>query len=429
MTRLRVGQIYRYARPYSTTPPEFDGLPNFFHFTETAGLTKPLLDRGISPIASVIGNEGKRIPAILLSSSPHRIGSEGTPWQDIFDPNNGTVRYFGDNKSSSRAELAPGNKLLLEQFKLHTSPDPSERLQASPVLFFEREAVAGRTKGNVRFQGLGLLQRVELVTQYQKDIGYFTNYVFEFSVLSSVHENEEFEWQWISKRRDSRISLEESLKLAPKSFQDWQKHGQLALEKNRRRVSTFSITKPSEQLPVAGSREAIALETIYRYFDGKKHKFELFASTIIHGLVSSSGATYVQGWVTRGSGDGGVDFVGRLDIGHGFATVKVVVLGQAKCEKPSSGTSGRDLARTVARLKRGWIGAYVTTSFFSEKSQIEIIEDQYPLLTVNGKQLAQEALRLQTLNGFATLNEYLMSIEDEYFASITNKRPEDVLLL
>lgn len=39
-----------------------------------------------------------RTPAILTSSSPHKIGSKQTPWQDFFDTDNGHIRYFGDAK-------------------------------------------------------------------------------------------------------------------------------------------------------------------------------------------------------------------------------------------------------------------------------------------------------------------------------------------
>ena len=427
MAHLRMGGVFRYARPYSVTP-QFDGdLPNFFAFTETTGLTKPLLDRGISPIAAIDAVDGRRTPAILISSSPHKIGSEGTPWQDVFDVDNGSIRYFGDNKSSVAASLAPGNKLLRDQFQFHTSPDPSERAKAIPVLFFERGEVDGRKYGNVRFQGLGIIQRVELVTQFQKDIGYFTNYVFEFAILSLSTENEDFDWDWISARRDPALSVGEAEKLAPKAWKDWQKQGQLVLERHRRRVSMFDLKTKGEQLPEPGSRADRALTTIYKYYDGKKHRFELLASRVVQGLISNSGGHYQEGWITRGSGDGGVDFVGRVDLGTGFSKVKILVLGQAKCEKPTSGTSGRDLARTVARLKRGWVGAYVTTSFFTEMSQIEIFEDQYPLLTVNGLALAEEALRLQIESGFATLEEFLVSLEAEYSSMVMNRRPEEIL--
>jgi hypothetical protein len=85
------------------------------------------------------------------------------------------------------------------------------------------------------------------------------------------------------------------------------------------------------------------------------------------------------------------------------------------------------LARTVARLKRGWIGAYVTTSFFSPNSQKEIIEDDYPLIKINGKVLAEHAMRLRDASGKKTLKEYLESIDEEYPDKIQQRRPEDIL--
>ena len=40
---------------------------------------------------------------------------------------------------------------------------------------------------------------------------------------------------------------------------------------------------------------------------------------------------YETGWVTPGSGDEGVDFVGRLDIGNDtFANSSIIILGQSK---------------------------------------------------------------------------------------------------
>lgn len=428
MHKLRMGNTYRYARPYSVEPAVDGKMANYFAVTNTPGRTKPLLDKGISPIAAIESPDGKRIPAILLSSSPHKIGTGSTPWEDVYDVDNGTIRYFGDNKSGDSASLAPGNKLLLEQFRFHTSPDASERSKAVPILFFLRETIDGRKKGNVRFQGLGLLQKVELVTQYQKEIGYFTNYAFEFAVLSLVKENEELDWAWISDRRNEQHSTEAANRNAPGSFKEWQKFGQLVLEKNRRRVSTFNLIKMNDQLPDPGSRERKALEAIYKHYDGKKHKFELLASRVIQGLVTNNGGNYREGWVTRGSSDGGVDFVGRIDIGKGFSRVRLVVLGQAKCESLAKGTSGKDIARTIARLRRGWVGAYVTTSFFTDRSQIEMFEDDYPLITVNGKALAEEVLRQQNQDGFATIEEYLVSLEANFANSISNRRPEEILL-
>jgi hypothetical protein len=50
-----------------------------------------------------------------------------------------------------------------------------------------------------------------------------------------------------------------------------------------------------------------------------------------------------------------------MDIGLGFGAAKVIVLGQAKCESLNTPTSGTHIARTFAKLKRGWLRVYVTT--------------------------------------------------------------------
>ena len=93
------------------------------------------------------------------------------------------------------------------------------------------------------------------------------------------------------------------------------------------------------------------------------------AALVAERILNGTGGSYRTGWVTAAGSDGGVDFVGVLEVGSGFASRKLVVIGQAKCETIGSPTAGLHIARTVARLKRGWIGIYVTTSFFSSRAQ------------------------------------------------------------
>ncbi len=145
-------------------------------------------------------------------------------------------------------------------------------------------------------------------------------------------------------------------------------------------------------------------------------------------FVERNGGEYMEGWVTPASSDGGADFIGRLDVGQGFSSTKLVVLGQAKCERPTTPTSGNHIARTVARLKRGWIGAYVTTSHFSESVQREVIEDRYPILLIHGKTLAEEVLRLTQDGGHDDVGSYLRAIDDTYESLIAQRRPEQILL-
>jgi hypothetical protein len=94
---------------------------------------------------------------------------------------------------------------------------------------------------------------------------------------------------------------------------------------------------------------------------------------------------------------------------------------------PKTCISGRDVARTVARLKRGWFGAFVTTSYYSEPVQREIIEDQYPLMLVNGRILAHTVLLLSSEGRFPSVQKYLENIERIYPEMIVRRRPEEIL--
>ena len=185
---LRVGSVYRYSSSFDKELPEIDDLPNFIYVTHTEGKNKVLMESGISPI----GSKGI-CPAILVSSSTHKHGSKESPWQDRFDTDRGYARYFGDNKTENDPTKAPGNKSLLEQFSLHNSGLRSERLKAAPVLLFRSVSIGSRVKGNRLFEGLALIKSAERITQFQPDIGYFTNYVFEFVVLNLSKENDLFD--------------------------------------------------------------------------------------------------------------------------------------------------------------------------------------------------------------------------------------------
>jgi len=60
---LRMGQIYRYARPERPHEHRVDGLPNFYWHTQTDGTKKAKLERGISRLPVVATPAGDRVPA------------------------------------------------------------------------------------------------------------------------------------------------------------------------------------------------------------------------------------------------------------------------------------------------------------------------------------------------------------------------------
>lgn len=182
------------------------------------------------------------------------------------------------------------------------------------------------------------------------------------------------------------------------------------------------MQKKSEQLSFTKEENEILL-TVYTYFSDKKHSFEGLASFIATLVL---GKDYTRGWATRKSGDGGIDFIGRLEIGNHFSYTAVVVLGQAKCIKPDSSISGENLARVVARLQRGWIGIYVTTGYFSEKARQELFNDKYPVILINGKRLARELKIIMNLENIS-LKEILERETGWYETNQLPIPPEKIL--
>ena len=420
---LKIGRIYRMPRPKQENSPQVDGLDNFYYESRTPGIGFEF-QRGIHNVRSITGPNGEsRCPLIIVSSTPRKAGSEETPWYDRYDSEHGYVRYYGDNKpSKGRPENAPGNRILLDLLKYYESPNESDRMRnAVPVIFFEKCSYDGRPKGNAIFHGFGILESAELVTQYRNKQNYFANYLFNFCIFSLAEENEEFDWQWIADRCDETKNTEDTLKYAPASWKRWIKEGKDSLHLVRRRVSSYGLVKEKEQMTL----NPRMLKRIYHYYDDRKHEFEYLAMEVTIKVIEKSGATCVPGWITKKSGDGGVDYVLRIDIGEDkLSSVNVVVLGQAKCTDPTRATNGRDIARTVARIKRGWIGAYVTTSYFSEPVQQEVKEDSYPIILINGAKVV-EVVERELFERNQQLDEYLNSLSEKY--KYLNRIPEDVL--
>ena len=432
---MKINQIYRYSSESEKQDPallEVDGFPNFYYHTYFQGATKIQFQKGIHPIGKVkLDNGAFRTPAIILSSSPHRYGSEITPWEDIYDPDFGHVRYFGDNRSNDNSpERKAGNSLLLKAFNAHSSPIKQDRIDnAVPILFFERTPCNGAQKGYLRFHGYGIIESVELITQYDVNTkeGFFSNYVFDLCVFSLKEDNEDFSWDWINARRDKNLSNKQTLKYAPKAWKKYIEDGISALGTIRRHVYTSRVYDTKDQKPIPGSKDEQLLQRIYSHYESRRDRFELFAMTIAQEVFEMSGAKFQQGWVTKKTGDGGIDFIARSDISTGMTSLKMIVLGQAKCETPNVPTNGTHIARTVARLKRGWIGVYVTTSYFSSQVQKEILDDQYPIMLINGLEIAKATNNILYRDGI-TIDELFNKIDSLYNSMCKNRRPEEILL-
>lgn len=429
---IRVGDILRDGRPKSATPAVQAGYRNVYAVTAIPGRGFVPLESGINPMAAVAAVDGPRIPAILIASSPHKIGKLETPWQDHFEPDNGYIRYYGDNRHAGQEPaLKRGNASLLRALDAYTHHAKATRSTAVPLIFFRRVPRDGKRKGFLQFEGFGIVTAAERVAQYSKTAGgSFSNYAFDLLVMSMIAENEVFDWDWIRRRAEADKSTAECLDAAPEAWQRWVHGGSGAIDRVRRRVSKLMLESKADQMPVPGSDVAKILTEIYTFYSNKNARFESLAATVAARVI---GPSYLNGGLTRATGDGGIDFIGRLDVGSGFhgghlGPAKILVLGQAKCEKLTSPTSGRHIARTVARLRRGWIGAYVTTSFFSEATQREVIEDRYPIVLINGRRLAEEVQRMQVEAGGGTqVKSFLETFNAENLLSVEIRDPEELL--
>ncbi len=163
--------------------------------------------------------------------------------------------------------MSPGNKVLLDERAKHQARDAGTRLRAAPLLFFLAVPYAGRVKGNVKFQGLGVIDKVEVVSQWDRHAAKtFANYRFDAVILSLASENENFDWSWINARRDPSVSLEDSLALAPVAWRRWVKDGTVALPRLRRSVACQSTVDPLQQRPISESAEARILADVYSYY-------------------------------------------------------------------------------------------------------------------------------------------------------------------
>ncbi|MEU2302052.1 restriction endonuclease [Streptomyces antibioticus] len=429
--RLQVGQVYRYATGKDPKPAVLEGYPNFHHVTHSPGLNRALLEAGINGMAKVDGPEGARRPVILIRSSPWKAGSAQTPWHDVFNMDNGHVRYFGDHKAGMTVPpgTTKGNAALLEAFAGHQGHTPEERATATPLLLFRAVSRNGKPKGHVEFCGLGIIERAERLVQWGgSEHTTFINYVYDIALIDLTKEDDELSWEWIHTRRDEAVSNAQALEQAPWGWREWVKHGNSAVPRLRRRVARAKVTKVPEQRPKVGSTEANDLELIYKYFDGRKHDFEAVASAVAAHVLRGAGNSYLEGWLTRRSGDGGADFVGRLDLGSGLAGTSLVVLGQAKCVKPDNLVTAEQIARVVARLRRGWIGVYVTTGAYSVPAQTEMVEDQYPIVLINGLDLVHELRSMARDDHGGDLTACIEHILSGRNTAITNRRPEEILL-
>ena len=339
-------------------------------------------------------------PLVNFHSNPFKEDENQTPWRDLIFQEEGRVIYNGDNYQASKtASSTFGNKLVLSVLDLYVSKEIDDRLKAPPIIITRTIKHKGKT-GFREFIGFGLITASpKLVQQFEKTTNrVFSNYQFEVTLLK-LYDGEKFNWKWIDDRRDKSISIINSLKHAPKSWKEWVKNGISNLSKNRLRIKSYRILSEKEQSNMPNRNREIIDQLLNVHYpnpvkDGVR--FEALASFVTELYFSSE--KYYRGWITVGSSDRGVDYVGRLDIGDDdFSKTSIIVLGQSKRYKNS--ISGEKLTRVASRMTRGYIGVVATLSTFTSPAQAEIKDDKLPIILINGKKVSELLLTYMNLSG------------------------------
>jgi hypothetical protein len=426
--RLLFGQKYWKPRE-NVTLPEWNGFANFWLATDSPTGTHIRQSAGINPISRPNGR--RRRPAVAVFLTPagerHRL-----PWLDEVDIEGGFVRYFGDNKPELErpAEQTPGNRIILDEMDRYSSGDPRDRRAAAPLLFFRNLGSKGG-EPLTEFVGFGVVLEAHRLTQLHKGRS-FSNYAFDCVLLRGDEDSsgtEYFSIDWLDDRRDADIVDSRADDRSPLSWRRWTLGGATSLEAHgvRRSLVPQNVLPYEEQVPLRDTSLGGALAEVYEHYEGNyKHGFQALASLAVQLVLDTPGMTHYPGWVTPPGPDGGVDFVQRVDLGQGFASTGLVVLGQAKCRKPwpkGSGVTAEDLARVVARLRRGWIGAYVTTSYYTDSAQKELIIDDYPIVLLHGWRLAQATEQLRDTLGLGSVRDLLGWADEAYLRLLGAARP------
>ncbi|WFG36260.1 hypothetical protein GKN94_11350 [Candidatus Lucifugimonas marina] len=397
------------------------GCRNFREVTSGTHSTAIDINKGIFFFREVGTGGNKRRPAGVFYSN-NLAGLSGTnPWPDLIESDRGRAVYHGDNKSVGKPALeAPGNKLLWQLLPLYS--DPTHRQNAPPILMFEQVTHGGHRKGFRRFAGYGVPTGVRLQSQAASG-GSFSNLSIEIALFAVDQETDAFDWAWIDDRRTADVPAELVNQKAPDAWKQWVTHGASAVESVRRVVYSRMIMSKEDQQP-ANSEGKSLLKEVHAHYSADPHGFEAIASLVTSKTMDPH---HSRGWVTRRSGDGGVDFVSRVEIGSGFASTDVVVLGQAKNLNPTTGSvSGRDLARLVSRLRRGWLGAFVTTGVFTPNAQREVVADEYPLVLSHGRDVATVLQQELIATGISL--EQLFEREYSWYAANQRDLPPEQIL-
>lgn len=391
---LYVDKDYRNTNNWNDLSDEFN---YFFRFDDGKGINNT---SGFRPKSRSSGNSTNILDCafcVLVTNFGE------LEWPDVLDREQGTFHYYGDNRSPgplSRTSIG-GNNLLEHVFNLlHTG----QRKLIPPFLCFEKYKTDGKTY--CRFLGLacpggrGLSQLDDLVAVWRVADGQrFQNYRATFTILREASISK----LWLEDLVRGMPSCESSV--TPRTWKRWCDTGIYQPLVCERKVSPRS---EADQMPKA-QVEWQVLNTVYDQFTPRE--FEFAAAELIQ-LIDTR---FIPSMITRPSRDGGHDVVAVYRVGHDTHQISLTAFVEAKKWKTSAAVGVKPMMRLISRLKHRDIGVFITTSYFDQQVQAELIADGHPVILVSGGDIARILLEKE-LGNSQSLNGWIEGIKTKTLA-------------
>jgi Restriction endonuclease AspBHI N-terminal/Restriction endonuclease len=343
---------------------------------------------GIRPLNYVHRISKERLPAYLILVTHDKSSSAAlNPWEDIVDLLNAQILYWGDSKvhDHKRLDDFQGNAVLR---RIYDYMLEGGREAIPPILHFSKPKV-----GIVKFNGLCVLDQLDI--SWFDDGGHpVRNYHARLSVLDC----EKVSVAWLHHRAESTGIKD--VDRHPDCPGVWKrfKCGQ----KTPIDIRASAIRPRLSQLPPEGSPDANVLEQLVGLdpWDFEKVIVAMFRQVkeVTH---------HIDG--TRRTADGGFDFVGTFVLQRPL-NYEIHFLGEVKRYSRTTAVSPRDVSRLVARLGRKDYGIFVTTSFFTDHAQREVIADAYPVHLVSGVDLVNMLRYLRIASDAGIRADWLDSV-------------------
>jgi hypothetical protein len=146
-------------------------------------------------------------------------------------------------------------------------------------------------------------------------------------------------------------------------------------------VYQYRLKSREAQLPKEGSTEEKVLQKLTS-FNSEEFK------QVITALFYEIEATKYNINKLGPAGANGFAFYGTLQVSSQFS-YEINFVGEARKNNLNEAVDAQHVARVLSMLNGGEYGFFITTSYFTESAQIEVVKENNSLKTIDGKQLVE----------------------------------------